>query len=1101
MAHRIYTGSFDALEKRLFASIEEQQAADPLAPVIVLVGSNLLALYLKGRIAGHRPVANLRLFTFADLVAKLAGAASSLGGKPRLPRLGASVLLEEILETGTPEVFAKVGGFAGFRGALLDTFRDLRDAGIAPERLEKALPEFKGVTSDRMVHLRALARVYRRFRAGTSCFQDAAEDFRHACIGASAARRILGVDSLFVYGLYDVTGIQAELLVALKKHLDFCYFIPYVDDAVTRFAAPFLHARAMELEATPVVLEENVEGPGLGVFSRRVFALPDIDAEESPLPLPDDGSLALVSVPGESRTAVEIVREILRAVREGVIRGYFEAAVILRQPEEEAPVLAEALRLRGVPYFLHGGSAFSERPFARAILAIADLEVESFSRRAILNAMELIAAALPGATGSKWDVPQWRALVNEPRFLAGVDSWESGTEALLREARDHARRAQARVRLGMEDEEENGHTDSVSQAQRRWDAARALRGGWSALRQAAAGWPAAGSWQRWSDLLRERLAPLLDRALDWNPFLSAVTNLEGLGGLPRESGTDRPVTRARCLAVLKEALAELSFPEGRFQRSGVNLISVSAARGLRFPLVIVPGLTEGRFPAKLRQDPLLLDAERAQIGRPPLLPFKSLRGEEEKLLFYLAIRSAEKRLVLMTSRLDETSDRERIPSQFFLRCAAAARGTPILLRELIPGHVPGFRSVSLDNPGPGKGQLAVDEGEIRLGLIARDPAGARAALALIAGAERERMAGPAAYDHARWERRLTEFDGRISDPTLRLKIEEKLQTGTSQLSASRIEEYAKCPYFFFLRRVHDLEKWEEEERSDSLDPLLRGQAIHAILEAFVREFRGKSFVSAPLPALQQALADCARQQLEENRPPALPDLLWEIERDRLLEMLRNWLDAEMLRADSNLHPVHLERPFGTFEGSTESPAYRVMAAGRPWEFRGRIDRVDLSPDGLRARIIDYKTGMLPQSMTPKKRTLLMAGEKIQLAIYRGALSQMEDLKHITSVEAEYLHLQPRDGAIAPCLFTDAELQEATARLPEMLAIIQEGIHKGVFFARTRGSVRPNGHCRYCDFVPICGKDRERKEADKSADPEVRRFARLQELDGISEEEE
>ena len=83
-------------------------------------------------------------------------------------------------------------------------------------------------------------------------------------------------------------------------------------------------------------------------------------------------------------------------------------------------------------------------------------------------------------------------------------------------------------------------------------------------------------------------------------------------------------------------------------------------------------------------------------------PLKSKRIEEERLLFDMAARSAEKRLVLMTSRLDESSDRERIPSQFFLRAAAAIRGSVVSIRDLAEGNIPGFRSVSLDNPAPCK---------------------------------------------------------------------------------------------------------------------------------------------------------------------------------------------------------------------------------------------------------------------------------------------------------------------------------------------------------------------------------------------------------------
>ncbi|MGD0308924.1 MAG: hypothetical protein ABSC02_06505, partial [Acidobacteriota bacterium] len=68
-------------------------------------------------------------------------------------------------------------------------------------------------------------------------------------------------------------------------------------------------------------------------------------------------------------------------------------------------------------------------------------------------------------------------------------------------------------------------------------------------------------------------------------------------------------------------------------------------------------------------------------------------------------------------------------------------------------------------------------------------------------------------------------------------------------------------------------------------------------------------------------------------------------------------------------------------------------------------------------------------------------------------------------------------------------------------IVREGIEGGIFFARASGSVRPEGHCDWCDFLPICGKDRERRQADKAKDPAVVRFDRLREIDRAEEDEE
>jgi hypothetical protein len=121
------------------------------------------------------------------------------------------------------------------------------------------------------------------------------------------------------------------------------------------------------------------------------------------------------------------------------------------------------------------------------------------------------------------------------------------------------------------------------------------------------------------------------------------------------------------------------------------------------------------------------------------------------------------------------------------------------------------------------------------------------------------------------------------------------------------------------------------------------------------------------------------------------------------------------------------------------------------------------------------------------RTPLMSGEKIQLLIYAGALSLLEEFSGVETIEAEYLHLQPKNGLTVPCSFSNEELQQARESLPKILELAGNGIEAGVFFAKTSGKVRPTGHCDYCSYLPVCGKDRIRREERKAKDPRVRLF--------------
>jgi RecB family exonuclease len=1082
--HQVYTGSFAVLEERWIATISELQGEDSLCEINVLVGSNILATYLKRRLAqSGRTAANVRFLTFLGLVERLASVRGTGPEKPWLPRIGASILLEDLLAQRTPPVYGEVSGFRGFRDSLLETFRDLRDAGFTPSRLDAAVQ--RGSDPDRSQQLLGLADLYRRFRERISVFHDVDNDFRAAIREVAEKGDPLSFRQLIIYGIYDMTGQQARLLNALKDSLDLIYFIPFVGGAVSEFALPFLESRRAELDVEPIHLKSGPSSNSLESMAGRAFGF---SGGETP-PCSEDGSFALVSAPGESRAAVEIVREIFRAVYDGIIHGFHEAAVILHQPESDIPVLTEMFRLRGVPYFIHGGLSFAERPLGRAVLALSRLGGSSFAREAVLSTMELVAAALPSESTPGWDVQEWRAATNDPRFLAGLESWDLGLKNLLEKLQANLSWAEAHPDPEEEEENERSTARSAEVIRQRIRTLEHLRDAWQHIRHAAAGWPVSLPWNDWAELLETRFEPLLGKSSDWERFTSILDDLGSMRALKEQEGrsTDRGTVSAEKLrSAFTDAIASRTFPVGNFQRSGVNLLSTSVARGLRFPLVIIPGLDEGRFPARLRQDPLLLDAERLRMGT---LPIRSKRIDEEKLLFDMASRSAEKRLVLMTSRLDEGSDRERIPSQFFLRAASAVRGRTVTIRELAPESLAGFRAVSLDNPAPERNQFPVDEEEIRLRMITEERKSSGAAVRMLAQLDPVRLSRPLQFDQERWVPRLTAFDGFISDPTLIQWTAQRLGISAGQVSASRIEEYAKCPYLFFLKRAMKLQAWEEQGKVEGMDPLDRGVVIHTVLEKFLGDFGEEVFLS-DANTLRRALEATARATLEGSRPAGVPDLLWDIERDGLIAMLQGWLEFELSRADPEMRVARLEQQFGEFGQGDKFPAYELQAGRHRFRFRGRIDRVDLSRDGRRARVVDYKTGRLPDPMANKStRSPLMSGERIQLLIYTGALSVFEKLAEIESIEGEYLHLQPKDGLTVPCGFTHEELLKAGQALPDLLEIIGDGIENGVFFARTRGRIRPSGHCDYCDYLPICGKDRVRREDRKAADPEVRRFTR------------
>ena len=214
MNHRVYTGSFAGLERRWLDEVASLQSGDPLRAVDVLVGSNVLATYLKVLLARQgRAAANVRFHTFLDLVTALARVETP--ARPRLPRLGNITILDELLEADVPDEFKNVVSYPGFRANLLDNLprparrRDLR-AGPGPKPAGAEASD-AGTGS-------VISRESRRCTDGSGARSSASTTSTTISASRSAThrarRKASRSRSLLVYGIYDATGQQEDLLGA-----------------------------------------------------------------------------------------------------------------------------------------------------------------------------------------------------------------------------------------------------------------------------------------------------------------------------------------------------------------------------------------------------------------------------------------------------------------------------------------------------------------------------------------------------------------------------------------------------------------------------------------------------------------------------------------------------------------------------------------------------------------------------------------------------------------------------------------------------------------------------------------------------------------------
>jgi DNA helicase-2/ATP-dependent DNA helicase PcrA len=122
---------------------------------------------------------------------------------------------------------------------------------------------------------------------------------------------------------------------------------------------------------------------------------------------------------------------------------------------------------------------------------------------------------------------------------------------------------------------------------------------------------------------------------------------------------DRVPSFVEHLTLLREAGDDPAVAEADPDEDAVHLMTVHKAKGLEFPVVILVGLAEARFPLRRRGESLELPTELTREEAPP----GDAHLHEERRLFYVAMTRAQEEL-LLTSASDYGTERPRKVSRF-----------------------------------------------------------------------------------------------------------------------------------------------------------------------------------------------------------------------------------------------------------------------------------------------------------------------------------------------------------------------------------------------------------------------------------------------------
>ncbi|MBT4141672.1 MAG: hypothetical protein HOE50_00825 [Chloroflexi bacterium] len=900
--------------------------------------------------------------------------------------------------------------------------------------------------------------------------------------------------------LQDQSDVQRELVNRFRKYMELAK--PYrrgalvAEKAATLFSSG-AHADRIATLGTVLLVEAatvaQVQRPLFDALANMpdsvTISIVDSDDDNDPaVPTSHPDRIKPVAVPDVAEEVRGVVREIVAQARNG---KRFPRMAVVFEDDSYASRIAEALELADIPVSGPDRTALSDAPEGLFVSGLLDIFDGDFSR---LDFTAWLAGApvKDPANGKTVPSARWDAISRTAGVTESVsDSWIPRLDRYSKNIVRHAKRS---------DQLDEGKANVVEAATSDADYAIWLKEFVIGLSQRKPT-EKEDSWSGFAKWLRSMVKGYLwvAAAPDDSPksqssrlttLIDRLESLETTGSVP---------TFEHCAGVLREQLEKRSAGL-RSLGSGVYVGPIWTAAGCPFDTVFVLGMSEGRYPSPGKTDPLLPDPMKKEIDPTgSLLGTIDARVEESHQSFISVIHSAEQVFMYWPSGIPGES-REFGPARWFLSAVREVSGEPLLQAgKLSESEISGLtfrrRSESINMPPSEAGDRheydvvgargwgeQEDEAPDRFPLSTNEPS-------IAAGVKFEE-----AQESSGW----TEYDGRVN---LEVESDGNPEVGATETigSATAFETYAACPYRYFLSRRLHIEPTDSPETEIALDALSFGTLIHDVLEKFAL-WRMEPSSNSTSPIDQEnwlrAAAISHVESLKEETP-GRSEGAWKIELSRAWLILRQWLRREPDTAKQpDMRQVEAEYSFGGARSGMESgpPVEVRTVSGKTVKFRGQVDRVDISEDGSRVIVYDYKSGG-NSSYSKLDSDPVKKGTKLQLPLYSKAVAEKYPEAEI---QASYWFVRESSSELKPSP-SDYESEKAEDALTAAVETIVEGIDSGVFPARPGGSASWGGgsesyeNCLFCEFSRVCPKSKARLwNSKKNSDPALSKYLNLAE---------
>ncbi|MCI8633213.1 MAG: hypothetical protein HFE64_07020 [Lachnospiraceae bacterium] len=643
------------------------------------------------------------------------------------------------------------------------------------------------------------------------------------------------------------------------------------------------------------------------------------------VPVPYEGEERRVCVQSAANQAQElqcVLHEILYLVRE---KGYAyrDMAVVAADIDRYAPALRRQLELYQIPGFIDEKADITGSPYVQWLHALGEWPESGFSGEALLA---LLKTGLTEIAREELDILENQAL---------KENWR-GAQRIF-----EALRMQEKQGL-TEEEAALWKTPYCQLADQLEQFVKSTSGRHSAAEFTKA-YQALARAQHIEEKLAEQAERLeqagqLLKAMEYGRMFELIETLqerlcEAMGSVEMDI--------REYAAILDVGLSQSKMGQLPPSMDELLIADIGRSKLTGYRAVFFIGLQEGSFPKIGGTQSLLTQKERLQAGA----ELEIAQGEKENLmeqyyLLYAAAGKARERLYFFCS--DGSSD-----GKAFGRSAIWKR-----LVRLAGSHAEGEKRKKVSRPLP---------------FLYEEPSpfsGAAGKWLMAHGYERQLYLMEAGR-MARQEKRLLSAGvaRRLMDPAQRL------------LSITQLEQYARCPFSYYLRYGLYL----KEREVPQVRSLEDGNVLHDILQE-AGEYLLQALQEREAEQLAEQLAQLKQEEYPVYQTTGRYRYYWKKLTKTVARAVQILSEQTAL---GDFTPAAFEWRFGAGRAEEFSGAAVEVPLedGRSVRLQGKIDRIDLwqDQDQRYVRIIDYKSGQT--AYDPEQ---LYAGLQLQLPVYLEA---------------------------------------------------------------------------------------------------------------------